>query len=177
MERQLLYASETEHRPILVLFEYFERALQDLGLAAWGGLLRPGQEDVFRNLIKDRVYSMLPEDHRMQLTLDDPQEYLRWEPWDEPEKEILAHYQLQSGIVATLMGDRWGLKNLASLLITEPANRKLAIAYFLGNLSDGRVGLLYKGIPTKEQILNWVEKFSDIPLEDRLGQMSKLKLE
>jgi len=75
------------------------------------------------------------------------------------------------------MGERKGLMALSGLLITEPLNRKLEIGYFLGNLTDEKVGLAYKGIPTKEQIFKWVEKCKDVVLEDRLRDLSKLNLE
>ncbi|PKB64156.1 MAG: hypothetical protein BZY80_03565 [SAR202 cluster bacterium Io17-Chloro-G2] len=176
----MVHASETEHFPMRVLFEYFERALQDIGLAGWVALLRPGKEDNFRHKISARVFSGLLDDSRGKLRplvgFRHSQD-LRWEPWDEPENEITAHYRLQSGIVATLMGERMGLLALADLLVTEPLNRKIEISYFLGNLTHGRVGLLYKGIPTNEQILHWVYECTQVALEDKLGELSKLNLE
>lgn len=176
----MIKASDAENVPIHVLFEYFERALQEIGLAAGIGLLRPGNENAFREKISDRVFSNLSgysEGESTSINQTDPYKHLRWEPWDEPEKEITAHYRLQSAIVAALMGERKGLMALSGLLITEPLNRKLEIGYFLGNLTDEKVGLAYKGIPTKEQIFKWVEKCKDVVLEDRLRDLSKLNLE
>ncbi len=73
------------------------------------------------------------------------------------------------------MGDREQLRTLAAQLITEPMNRKLAISYFLGNLTDGKVGLTYKELPAKAQILQWVRESGQVELTDRLGEIAKLK--
>ena len=44
----MIHNTEIEHRPVKVLFDYFERALEDIGLGIWFGLLRPGNEEYFR---------------------------------------------------------------------------------------------------------------------------------
>jgi len=168
------------HIPIYILFNYFERAVEELGLKAWLSLLKPGNEEYFRQRIKGRVYSVLefkPWKQRREKILSEPEENLRWEPWDKPEDEIRAHYRLQAAIVATLMGDREELRTLAAELIAEPMNRKLEITYFLGNLTEGRVGLTYKELPTKSQILQWVHDIEQVQLVDRLSEIARLKLE
>lgn len=168
------------HNPIQVLSDYFERAVEDTGLGVWLALLRPGNEKYFQDKIGGRVYAPLsfqPWLQRREEALREPESHLRWEPWEDPEEEIWAHYRLQSAIIATLMGDREELKTIAAQLITEPMNRKLAISYFLGNLTEGRVGISYKELPTKEQILRWVQDIKHIQLTSKLGEIAKLKHE
>lgn len=171
---------QIERRPIRVLFDYFERAMEDLGLGPWLGLLRPGNEDYFQNRIRARVYQALSVEtwkRKRVETLSEPEKHLQWEPWEDPEEEIWAHYRMQSAIAATLMGDSEELKTLAAQLITEPMNRKLAISYFLGNLTEGKVGLIYKELPTKAQVLKWVRESGEIPLTYRLGEIAILRYE
>lgn len=179
----MIHSPETQHRPIRVLFDYFERAIEDLGLGPWFGLLKPGNEDYFRGKIGQKVYSADSSQEarwRAQTkreALRRPEEHLRWEPWEDPEEEILAHYRMQSAIVATLMGDNEALRTLVAQLITEPMNRKLAISYFLGNLTDGQVGLTYKDLPAKAQVLQWVRDSEWIRSTDKLDELARLKYE
>ena len=171
---------EMQHRPVGVIFDYFERALQEIGVGLWFSLLRPGNEEYFRNKISPQVYTALsfqPWQQRREEVLSLPENHLRWEPWEDPEEEIWAHYRLQSAVVATVMGDREQLRTLTAQLITEPMNRKLTISYFLGNLTDGKVGLIYKQLPTKSQVVQWVHEIDRIQSTDRLGEIARLKYE
>lgn len=171
---------EIQHRPVRVIFDYFERALQDIGVGLWFSVLRPGKEEYFRDKISLQVYTVLSfQDwqQRRAEVLSLPEKHLRWEPWEDPEEEIWAHYRLQSAVVATVMGDQEQMRTLAAQLITEPMNRKLSICYFLGNLTDGIVGLTYKELPTKAQILQWVRVIGHVELTDRLDEIARLKYE
>ena len=176
----VIHEPEIEHKPIRVVYDYFERALQDIGVGLWFSLLKPGNEEHFRNKIKLRVYTILsfhPWQQRIEEILSQPEKHLRWETRDDPDEEIWAHYRLQSAVVATVMGDLEQLRTLAAQLITEPMNRKLAISYFLGNLTDGKVGLTYKDLPTKTQILRWVHEIGQIQSRDWLREIASLKYE
>lgn len=120
----------------------------------------------------------------MAVALVQPEAHLRWEPWEDPEEEIWAHYRWQSAVVATLIGDqariiggKVALGSLAAQLITEPMNRKLAISHFLGNLTEGRIGLLQKELPTKSQILQWVRESRYIESTDKLDAIARLRYE
>jgi len=171
---------EIEHRTVRGIFDYFERALQDIGVGLWFSLLRPGKEEYFRDKINPRVYTLLSFQawrQRREEVLSLPEKHLRWEPQEDPGEEIWAHYRLQSAVVATVMGDREQLRTLAAQLITEPMNRKLAISYFLGNLTDGKVGLIYKQLPTKSQVLQWAHEIDQIQSADRLSEIARLKYE
>jgi len=176
----MIHKPENQHRPVRVIFDYFERALQDIGVGLWFSLLRPGNEEYFRNKISPQLYTVLsfqPWHQRREAVISLPEQHLRWEPWEDPEEEIWAHYRLQSAVVATVMGDLEQLRTLAAQLITEPMNRKLAISYFLGNLTDGKVGLTYEELPTKAQILQWVRDIDQIQSTDRLSEIARLKYE
>ena len=107
--------------------------------------------------------------------LEAVEDHLNWEPTANPEEEIVAHYELQAAIVATLMGDQEGLKTLAALLVMAPMNWKLSISYFLGNLTAGKVGLTYKELPTKTQVLQWVQEIKHIQLTNKLEEIARLK--
>ena len=176
----MISSKVVENNAIQVLFDYFERALQDIGVGVWLSLLRPGNEENFRNKIKSKVYSTLSFD-AWQFTkaevLKESERHLRWEPGEDPEEEIWAHYRMQSAIVATIMGDRRQLQTLAALLVIEPMNRKLSISYFLGNLTNGKVGLTYKELPTRTRVLRWVKDIEHIELTDRLSEIAKLRYE
>ena len=190
----MMRVSRTEHGPAKVLFDYFERAVEELGLKAWAILLRPGNEQLFHNKVAPSVYSALEhpawEEEREEILIN-PEKHLRWEPGENPEEEIWAHYRLQSAILATLMGDRdesrnsphklardgKGLRTLAAQLVVEHVNRKLEISYFLGNLTDGKIGSVYPELPSKTHILRWVEEIGEIKLADRLPEMAKIKYE
>ena len=176
----MIREATTIHNPGRILYQYFEKALEDLGVKAWFSLLVPGKEEYFRDKINNRVHSVLsfpPWEHRRDEVLRQPEAHLQWEPLDEPEEEIWAHYRMQSAIVATLMGDREELKTLAAQLITEPMNRKLAISYFLGNLTEGKIGLMYKELPTQAWVLRWVRGLDQIQSTYKLDQMARLRIE
>lgn len=176
----MIHDAQDENDSERLLIGYFERALGDLGLAAWLALLRPGEEARFRERIIPQTDSVLALDtwkRKKEQILLDPEGYLNWEPLTEPEQEIWAHYRLQSAIVATMIGHGSELRTLAAQLITEPVNRKIVISYFLGHLTSGKVGLRYKDIPTKHQILAWVNNISDIQIFDRLPRISASTIE
>ena len=176
----LIQNTATIHNSGRILYQYFEKALEDLGLKAWLSLLVPGKEDYLRDKINNRAHTVLsssPWEHRRDEVLMQPEAHVQWEPLDEPEEEIWAHYRMQSAIVATLMGDREQLKSLAAQLITEPMNRKLAISYFLGNLTEGKIGLMYKELPTQAGVLRWVREFDQIKSTYKLDLMAKLRVE
>ena len=194
----MMRVSRIEHRPVKVLFDYFERAVEELGLKAWAILLRPGNERFFHNKVALSVYSILHDSrwrHEKEEILSDPVKHLRWEPGEDPEEEIWAHYRLQSAILATLMGDRdesrtsprnsrhnlerdgKGLRTLAAQLVVEHVNRKLEISHFLGNLTEGKIGSVYPELPTKTQILQWVEEIGAVQLADRLPEIARIKYE
>ena len=176
----MIQVRKIEHGPEKVLLGYFERAIKELGLGAWLAMLRPGHEEYFRKKVEGRVYSALefqPWRGTRQIILGEPEKYLRWEPWDDPEEEIWAHYRLQSAVMATLMGDKEGILSLGAQLVIEPMNRKLEVSYFLGNLTGGRIGTIYKELPTKTQILQWVEEIGAVQLADRLPEIARIKYE
>jgi hypothetical protein len=183
----MMRISRIEHGPMRVLFNYFERAGEELGFKAWAILLIPGNEQYFQRRIENQVYWTLEhrrwEQEREEI-LSNPEKHLRWESREDPEEEILGHYRLQAAIVATLMGDGFesrnfdgqnadrgkryskrkyeragkGLRTLAAQLIVEHTNRKLEISYFLGNLTGGQVGVVYPELPTKSQVLQRVSE-------------------
>jgi hypothetical protein len=171
---------DIDQRPIRVLSEYFVRALEELGLKAWLGLLRPGKEALFSRTVhrdmESRVLSWRLELDPIRV-LHEPNKFLSWEPHPNPEQEISSHYQLQWAILAAVMGLHGALETLAAQLVTEPMNRKLTIAYFLGNLTEGRVGSPHKELPTKAQILQWLEEIEHIQLQASLGEIAQLQLE
>lgn len=176
----LIQDTSTIHNTGRILYQYFEKALEDLGLKPWLSLLIPGKEEYFRDKIKNRVHTVLsfpPWEHHREDVLRQPESHVQWEPLDEPEEEIWAHYRMQWAIVATLIGDREQLKTLAAQLITEPMNRKLAISYFLGNLTEGKIGLMYKELPTQAQVMRWVREFDQIKTTYKLDQMARLRIE
>lgn len=202
----MMRTSRTEYRSVKVLFDYFERAVEELGLKAWAILLRPGNERDFRRRVENQVYWTLEDgrwEQEREEALSDPENHLRWESREDPEEEILADYRLQAAIVATLMGDGFesrnfdgqnadrgkryskrkyervgkGLRTLAAQLIVEHTNRKLVVSHFLGNLTDGQVGMVYPGLPTKTQILQWVSEIGQVQLTNRLGEITKFKYE
>jgi hypothetical protein len=70
-----------------------------------------------------------------------------------------------------------GLKTLAAQLIVEHTNRKLEISHFLGNLTEGKIGSVYPDLPTKTQILQWVQEIGQVQLADRLPEIAKIKYE
>jgi hypothetical protein len=78
-----------------------------------------------------------------------------------PSSETFSYHRMLAGLVACLRGDQNGLNWLTALLITEPINRKLPIAYFLGNLTDGRLGSQKKSIPTRKQVLEWANQVKE----------------
>ena len=170
---------EIQRSPIRVLYEYFERASEELGLRSWLSILRPGSHEKFKSEANDKMSQYLHNkwSQRWDKFLSDPEQKLRWEPWDDPEDEIRSHYSLQAAIVASIMGDSLELMTLRAQLISEPMNRKLTITYFLGNLTEGKVGLVYKELPSRSQILRWVDEMDQIRLTDRLGEIAELKLE
>ena len=176
----MIHSKETEHKPIQVLFDYFERALHDIGAGVWLTLLRPGNEKYFRNKIKAKVYSTLSSNawqRKREEVLNDAEGHLQWAPGEDPEEEVWAHYIMQSAIVATIMGDQRELGTLAAQLVIEPMNRKLSIGYFLGNLTDSKVGLTYKELPTKAQVLQWVSEIGQIESTDKLDEIARLMYE
>jgi hypothetical protein len=155
-----------------------------------------GNEHSFQRRIENQVYWKLEHsrwEQEREEALSDPEKHLRWESREDPEEEILAHYRLQAAIVATLMGDRSykgkvyskrqqersgkGLRTLAAQLIVEPMNRKLEISHFLGNLTDGQVGVVYPELPTKTQVLQWVSEMGQVQLINRLGELTRFKYE
>lgn len=174
----MMRISRIEHSPTRVLFEYFERAIEELGLKAWAPLLRPGYEEYFQNKIAPTVYRILEQgssgEEREEI-LSDPEKHLRWESRENPEEEILAHYRLQAAIVASVMGDGKGLRTLAVQLIVEHMNRKLEVSHFLGNLTDGQVGVVYPELPTKTQVLQWVREMERVQLTNWLGEITRFK--
>lgn len=174
----MMRLSTAEQRPVNVLFEYFERAIEELGLRGWVGLLRPGKEDYFQKKVSGRVYLELASSawkHKREAILLEPQKHLRWEPWEGQEEEILSHYRFQSAVMATLMRDGKELKTLAAQLVVEPMNRKLEVSHFLGNLTDGKVGLVYAELPTRGQILQWVHEIGQVQLTDRIPEIARFK--
>ena len=47
-------------------------------------------------------------------------------------------------------------------MVIEHMNVKLMLTYFLGNLTDGKVGLTYKSLPNKTQVLQWVRDIDQV---------------
>jgi hypothetical protein len=176
----MMRISKIEHRPFKALFDYFERAVEELGLKAWATLLMPGNEQYFRDKIAPAVYRTLEEgssEQEREEILSDPERHLRWESRENPEEEIHAYYRLQAAIVAAVMGDDKGLRTLAAQLIVEHMNRKLEVSHFLGNLTDGQVGVVYPELPTKTQVLQWVRDIEQVQLANRLGEIARFKYE
>jgi hypothetical protein len=176
----MMQVSRIEHRPIKVLFEYFERFVEELGLKAWALLLRPGNEGYFQDKIAPTVYRTLEQgssEQEREEILNYPEKHLRWESRENLEEEIQAYYRLQAAIVATLMGDGEGLKTLTAQLIVEHMNRKLVVSYFLGNLTYGQVGVVYPELPTKSQVLQWVSEMGRVQLTNRLDELTRFKYE
>ena len=166
--------------PGRVLYRYFEKAIEDIGLKGWFNLLVPGKEEFFRSKITNRAHSVLafpPWQQRREEVLNDPERHLQWQPLDDAEEEVWSHYRLQAAIVAILMGDREELKTLAAQLITEPMNRKLEISYFLGNLTRGKVGVIYKELPTKAKVLQLVRNIDEIQSTYLLDEIARLRTE
>jgi len=170
---------KAHHSSVYVLSGYFERAVEELGLRAWFNLLIPGKERYFQGMVKGEVLRFLDREWRQDRDriLSYPEGSLRWEPSEKPEEEIRSHYILQAAIVATLIGFQEELKTLAALLVSQSMNRKLAISYFLGNLTDGRVGTTYKELPTKDQVLQWVRDIDQIQSTYKLDEIARLKTE
>jgi hypothetical protein len=56
-------------------------------------------------------------------------------------------------------------------------NRKLEVSHFLGNLTDGQVGVVYPELPTKTQVLQWVRDIEQVQLANRLGEIARSKYE
>jgi hypothetical protein len=155
------------------LLGYLEWALDGLGLELAFQLIRPS------HVYLDK-YVGVPSDHPLLSEFDKTVSpvlaiYLKDDPLpilsqagsrfssllDEnvsPASEIFSYHRMLAAIVASLRGDRIGLEWLGALLITEPINRKLAITYFLGNLTDGSVGTKNKVIPTKAQVVEWTDQ-------------------
>ena len=173
----MIQHSEAAHGSGRVLFHYFEKAAEELGLKAWFSFLAPGREPEFQAIAASEVNRFLSpqSSEKTETILRDGENYLQWEPSANPTEEIVAHYKLQAAIVATLMGDQEGLKTLAAQLIIGPMNWKLTISYFLGNLTDGKVGLTYKELPTKTQVLQWVQEIKQVQLTNKLHEIARLK--
>lgn len=173
----MIQQAEAAHSSERVLFDYFERAAEELGLRAWFNYLAPGREAEFQEIAELQISRFLsPEwSKKREDILRDAANYLQWEPSANPKEEIVAHYNLQAAIAGTLMGDQEGLKTLAAQLVIGPMNWKLTISYFLGNLTDSRVGLTYKELPTKTQVLQWVQEIKQIQLTNKLEEFARFK--
>lgn len=173
----MIQDSEVAHSSERVLFQYFEKAAEELGLKAWFNFLAPGRESEFQEIAVRELHRHLYPHVNMwdEQILRDAENHLNWEPSENPEEEIVAHYKLQAAIAVTLMGDQEGLKILAAQLVVAPMNWKLMISHFLGNLTDGRVGLTYKELPTRTQVLQWVKDIKQIQLTNKLEEIARLK--
>lgn len=85
------------------------------------------------------------------------------DPWEdgarEPYEDDLRQRMVWGNYIKAVAGDSHAIESLISLLLTEPLNRKLDIAFFLGVLTDGFVGSRYKSLPTRSEVISWARRW------------------
>ena len=168
-----------------VLLQYTQLALEGLGLQAAWELVQSGAPtnmlNQFEQIVAPTLNSVLFDNTDSQYAvLQNAETEFRvdLDPKAEPAHEVENFRRMSAAIIATILGEdraSLGLVHLGALLVVQPLNWKLIISHFLGNISDDRVGITYKEIPSKNQILGWARRIAeqDIHLEPRLKELAQ----
>ncbi len=159
-----------------VLLDYLATSLTGLGLGSYWDILTPEFLSDLRQVVPSKRTELSPD---AVAIMDAPQSKYRSEPWDEPISEFVQERQFYVEVIRALDGDSMALQELAALLVTAPLNRKLAISFFLGNLTDGQIGSRFKEIPSRGQVLEWIGKAKYIFKGEHglLENLAKVKIE
>ncbi len=165
-------SNSTKHQEY-VLIEYLDWCLRELGLGQAKRHLLAQDLKQFEASVEPVVENTLGSEQTYESILLDAKSKFRWEPWEEPEKDVFSQRTMFAGMVASVLGTRRGVKALVSLLITEPLNRKLTVSYFLGNLTNGGLGTVYKAIPSKQEVVAWASRMNEIEVHNLLPQLAE----
>ncbi|GEM_PF-5158674 len=165
-----------------VLLQYTRWALEGLSLQPAWEFVRPKLPDElidqFSSLVWPTFQRFVSEDLELaKTTLREARTSFKIEGETEPARETYNYQLMLAAILASVLGDTRGILHLGALLVTESLNRKLSISYFLGNLTDGVVGTMYKEIPSKEQVTVWAERIlkGDVKLEPILKDLAQYR--
>lgn len=170
------------------LHQYLEWALDELGLFSLvllnppyrGILVDVTPEDThwiarFNETVSPNIRKFIEDDPSSILSEAGSQFSSLMDEKVPRSDETLSYHRMLAAMIASLQGNERGLAWLGALLITQPINRKITITYFLGNLTDGDIGSYRKEIPSREQVLNWVDQIRarSVPLKPLIAEVAR----
>jgi hypothetical protein len=85
--------------------------------------------------------------------------------------EFQSLQAFHAAVIASVMGDPVGLNALIVQSVLGPLNRKLAVATFLGSLTEDKIGSFKKPFLSEEDVRTWIRVAKTISLKDRTREV------